>query len=263
VPKFAANLSMMFQEAAFLDRFAAAAAAGFPAVEYLFPYEVPAAQIGKRLVQHGLTQALFNLPPGDWGAGERGLAALPGREAEFIAGAERALEYALATGCKRVHAMAGLWPSDCDKSKGEAIYVANLRQAADLLASHGITLLIEPINLRDMPGYFLTTTGQALAILDRVERDNVKLQLDLYHCQIMEGDLAIHIRRLFGRYAHIQIAGVPERHEPSRGEINYSYLFDLLDEIGYDGWIGCEYRPAAGTLAGLGWAQRWGIGATS
>src|ERR1700694_662904 len=173
MPKFAANLSMMFQETAFLDRFAAAAAAGFPAVEYLFPYEVPAAQISKRLAQHDLTQALFNLPPGDWGAGERGLAALPGREAEFIAGAERALEYALATGCTRVHAMAGLWPTVRDKSEGEAVYVANLRRAADLLASHSIILLIEPINLRDMPGYFLNTTGQALAILDRVGRDNV------------------------------------------------------------------------------------------
>jgi hydroxypyruvate isomerase len=263
MPKFAANLSMMFQEAAFLDRFAAAAAAGFRAVEYLFPYEVPAAQISRQLEQHGLTQALFNLPPGDWRAGERGLASLPGREADFIAGAERALEYALATGCKRLHAMAGLWPADRDKSKGETVYVANLRRAADLVAPHGIAVLIEPINLRDMPGYFLNTTGQALAILDRVERDNVKLQLDLYHCQITEGDLAIHIRRLFGRYAHVQIAGVPERHEPDRGEINYSYLFDLLDEIGYDGWIGCEYRPAAGTLAGLVWARGWGIGAAS
>jgi hydroxypyruvate isomerase len=261
VPKFAANLSMMFQEVTFLDRFAAAAAAGFPAVEYLFPYEVPAAQIGKQLAQHGLKQALFNLPPGDWGAGERGLAALPGREAEFIAGAKRALEYALATSCKRVHAMAGLWPSDLDRSNGEAVYVANLRRAADLLAPHGITLLIEPINLRDMPGYFLNTTGQALAILDRVERDNVKLQLDLYHCQIMEGDLAVHIRRLFGRYAHVQIAGVPERHEPDRGEVNYAYLLDLLDELRYDGWVGCEYRPANGTLAGLRWARRWGVGA--
>jgi len=263
MPNFAANLSMMFQEFAFLDRFEAAAAAGFRAVEYLFPYDVPMAEIGKRLAQHGLTQALFNLPPGDWNAGERGLAALPGREGDFMAAAERALRYALATGCKRLHAMAGLWPAERDKGAGEAVYIANLRGAADLVRPHGITLLIEPINLRDMPGYFLTTTGQAMAIIDQVERDNVKLQLDLYHCQIMEGDLAVHIRRLLGRYGHVQIAGVPERHEPDRGEINYAYLFDLLDAVGYDGWIGCEYRPAAGTLAGLGWARRWGIGAGS
>jgi hydroxypyruvate isomerase len=263
MPKFAANLSMMFQEVAFLDRFEAAAAAGFRAVEYLFPYEVPAAEIAKRLKQHGLVQALFNLPPGDWAAGERGLAALPGREADFMAGAERALGYALETGCKHLHVMAGLWPAGRDKSAGKPVYVANLRRAADLARPHGIKLLIEPINLRDIPGYFLNTSGQAIDIIDQVERDNVKLQLDLYHCQIMEGDLAVHIRRLHGRYAHVQIAGVPERHEPDRGEINYAYLFELFDEVGYDGWIGCEYRPAAGTLAGLGWARRWGIAAGS
>jgi 2-dehydrotetronate isomerase len=206
-----------------------------------------------------LTLALFNLPPGDWAAGERGIGALPGREAAFMAGVERALGYALATGCKRIHALSGLWPEARPKAEGEAVYVANLRRAADLVAPHGISLLIEPINPRDIPGYFLNTTTQAIAILDRVERANVKLQLDLYHCQIMEGDLAIHLRRLAGRYAHIQIAGVPDRHEPDRGEVNYAYLFDLLDELGYDGWVGCEYRPAAGTLAGLGWARRWGI----
>ncbi len=260
MPNFAANLSMMFQEWAFFDRFAAAAEAGFRGVEFLFPYEVPAGEIAARLKRHGLTQALFNLPPGNWAAGERGLAALPGREAEFAAGLEQALDYAKATGCRRLHVMAGISPAGRARSEGEAVYIANLRHAAERVAPLGITLLIEPINTRDIPGYFLNTTRQALAIIDQVGRDNLRLQLDLYHCQIMEGDLAIHIRELAGRYAHVQIAGVPERHEPDRGEINYPYLFDLLDKVGYDGWVGCEYRPANGTLAGLGWARRWGIG---
>ena len=260
MPKLAANLSFLFQELPFLDRFAAAAEAGFRGVEFLFPYDTPAAEIAERLERCGLTQALFNLPPGNWAAGERGLGALPGREADFLDGVRQALGYALATRCTRLHAVAGLWPANEPRSAGEEVFVANLRRAADLVAPHGITLLIEPINPRDIPGYFVNTTAQALAIIDRVERANVKLQLDLYHCQIMEGDLAIHIRELAGRYAHIQIAGVPERHEPDRGEINYPYLFDLLDGIGYDGWVGCEYRPLAGTRAGLGWARRWGVG---
>jgi 2-dehydrotetronate isomerase len=260
MPRFAANLSFLFTELPFLDRFAAAAEAGFPGVECLFPYETPTAAIAERLDRCGLTLALFNLPPGDLAAGERGFGALPGREREFIAGVERALAYARATGCTRLHALSGVWPADRPRADGEAVLVANLRRAADLLAPHGIDLLIEPINRRDVPGYFLNTTDQALAILDRVGRDTVRLQLDLYHCQIMEGDLANHLRRLAGRYAHLQIAGVPERHEPDRGEVDYSYLFEVVDALGYDGWIGCEYRPAAGTLAGLGWARRWGIG---
>ncbi len=260
MPKLAANLSFLFQELPFLDRFAAAAEAGFRGVEFLFPYDTPAPEIAERLECCGLTQALFNLPPGNWAAGERGLGALPGREADFLAGVRQALGYALAMGCTKLHAVAGLWPANEPRSVGEEVFVANLRRAADLVAPHGITLLIEPINPRDIPGYFVNTTAQALAIIDRVERANVKLQLDLYHCQIMEGDLAIHIRELAGRYAHIQIAGVPERHEPDHGEINYPYLFDLLDGIGYDGWVGCEYRPVAGTRDGLGWARRWGVG---
>lgn len=261
MPKLAANLSMMFQEIEFLDRFALAAAAGFKGVEYLFPYDFPAAEIAARLQEHRLTQALFNLPPGDWSKGERGLAALPGRAQDFMAGLERALDYALATGCKRLHVMAGLWPEGRDRGEGTAVYAQNLRRAADRAAGHGVTLVIEPINTRDIPGYFLSTTSQAMAVLKEVARDNVKLQLDLYHCQIMEGDLAMHVRRLAGAYAHVQIAGVPERHEPDRGEVNYAYLLDLLDEVGYEGWVGCEYRPAGETRAGLGWAQRWGIGA--
>jgi hydroxypyruvate isomerase len=260
MPKLAANLSMMFQEVPFLDRFAVAAAAGFAGVEYLFPYDFPAAEIAERLKHHRLSQALFNLPPGDWRNGERGTAALPGRESEFMAGLEQALDYARVIGCKHLHAMAGLWPSGRDRREGLATYVANLQRAADRAADHGITLLIEPINSRDMPGYFLTTSGQAMRVLEEVRRDNVRLQLDLYHCQIMEGDLATHIRALAGRYAHVQIAGVPERHEPDRGEVNYAYLLELLDEVGYAGWVGCEYRPAADTRQGLGWAQRWGVG---
>lgn len=260
MPKLAANLSMMFQEVPFLDRFAMAAAAGFAGVEYLFPYDFSAAEIAARLKHHRLIQVLFNLPPGDWSNGERGTAALPGRESEFMTSLECALDYARSTGCKHLHAMAGLWPSDRDRREGLAIYVANLRRAADRAAHHGITLLIEPINSRDMPGYFLATSGQAMRVLEEVGRDNVRLQLDLYHCQIMEGDLATHIRALAGRYAHVQIAGVPERHEPDRGEVNYAYLLELLDEVGYAGWVGCEYRPAAETRKGLGWARRWGIG---
>ena len=255
MPRLAANLSWLFTEVPFLDRFEAAAAAGFRAVEFLQPYEFPPAEIAARLERHGLEHVLFNLPAGDAQKGERGLAALPGREAEFMRNVERALDYAKATGCKRIHALAG----NAAGGEAEAAYVANLRTAADFLAPHGASLLIEPLNSRDAPGYFLSTTGAALRILDRVGRDAVSLQLDLYHCQIMEGDLARHIRELAGRFAHVQIAGVPERHEPDTGEVNYGYVLDLLDATGYSGWVGCEYRPKAGTLAGLGWARRWGV----
>lgn len=258
MPKLAANLSMLFQEVPFLDRFAAAAACGFKGVEFLFPYEHPPEEIGARLKQHRLTQALFNLPPGDWAKGERGMAAIPGREEEFMATLERALRYARATDCRTLHVMAGIWPAGRDKREGGETYVANLRRAADRAAKEGITLVIEPLNTRDMPGYFIATTAEAIAFIDRVGRDNLKLQFDLYHCQIMEGDLATHARRLAGRYGHVQIAGVPERHEPDRGEVNYAYLLPLLDEVGYGGWVGCEYRPAGETRAGLGWAARWG-----
>lgn len=262
MPRLAANLSFLFQELPFLDRFAAAAEAGFRGVECLFPYDTPAAAIAERLERCGLTQVLLNLPPGDMAVGERGLGALPGREADFMAAVDTALAYARATGCRRLHVLSGLWPADRPKEEGAAVLAANLRCAAERVAALGITLLIEPINTRDLPGYFLNTTTEALAILDRVASENVKLQLDLYHCQIMEGDLAGHLRRLAGRYAHIQIAGVPDRHEPDRGEVNYSDLLELLDTLGYDGWVGCEYRPAAGTLAGLGWARRWGVAAS-
>jgi hydroxypyruvate isomerase len=260
MPKLCANLHFLFQEVPFLERFAAAAHSGFRGVECLFPYEAPAGAIAERLKAHGLALALFNMPPGDREQGERGLGALPGRERDFMAGLERALDYALATGGRRIHVLSGLWPEGRDKAEGAAVLVANLRRAADRVGPHGIELLIEPINSRDIPGYFLNTPVQAVAILDQVQRPNVRLQLDLYHCQIMAGDLASHIRRLLPLIAHIQIAGVPDRHEPDRGEVNFAYLLDLLDDLGYDGWVGCEYRPTAGTVAGLGWARRWGVG---
>jgi 2-dehydrotetronate isomerase len=259
VPKFAANLSFIFQEVGFLDRFAAAAACGFEAVEYLTPYEYPPDVIAGQLNRHGLVQALFNMPPGDWAAGERGIGALAGREQEFRDGVETALLYAKATKCRLLHAMAGVLPAGRDPAEAEQVYLGNLRSAADRLAAANLTLVIEPINTRDIPGYFLNTTTQAMAIIERVGRANLKLQLDLYHVQIMEGDLAHRIRALAGHYPHVQIAGNPGRHEPDVGEINYPFLFDLLDELGYAGWIGCEYRPKGQTKAGLGWARPYGI----
>jgi len=261
MPNFAANLNFLFQELPLLERFAAAAGAGFRGVELLFPYDQPAAAIAEQLERHGLELALLNAPTGDR-PGDRGVAAQPGREAEFMAGLERALAYAAATRCRRIHVLSGLWPAERPKAEGDAVLVANLRRAAALAAAQDVRLLIEPINPGDLAGYFLNTPSHAVSILDRVAHGGVELQLDLYHCQIVAGDLANHLRRLFGRYGHIQIAGVPERHEPDRGEVNYPYLFELLDALGYQGWVGCEYRPAKGTLAGLGWARRWGIGAS-
>lgn len=255
MPRFAANLSMMYTEHDFLDRFAAAAKDGFQAVEYLFPYDHPAAEIRQRLDAHGLTQALFNAPPGDWAAGERGIAALPGRETEFRNAFAKALEYAAVIGNDRVHVMAGLVPADADRARCRAVYLVNLAYAAASAAAHGITVLIEPINTRDMPGYFLNRQDDAQAICQQVGAANLKVQFDCYHCQIVEGDIAKKLERDFGGIGHIQIAGVPERHEPDIGELNYPYLFDVIDRLGYTGWIGCEYRPRAGTSEGLGWLK--------
>lgn len=258
MPRFAANLSMMYTEHAFLDRFEAAARDGFTAVEYLFPYEHSASDLASLLKAHGLHQVLFNTPPGDWSAGERGLACLPDRQAEFRDGIARALEYAQALDCPRIHVMAGIAPSGCDRSAMRRAYVANLQWAADRAAPVGVDLLIEPINTRDMPGFFLNRQDEAHAVIADVGAPNLKVQMDLYHCQIVEGDVAMKLRRYLptGRVGHLQIAGVPERHEPDVGELNHDYLFGVIDELGFDGWVGCEYRPRGSTPAGLGWLGR-------
>lgn len=265
MPRFAANLSMMYTELPFLDRFAAAAADGFGGVEYLFPYDFPAADLRARLDEHGLTQVLFNAPPGDFEAGERGIAALPGREKEFRAGFATALSYAAELGCAQVHVMAGLAPEHVSADELRSTYVANLTWAAAAAADAGRDVLIEPINQRDIPGYVLNRQTDAHAIVAEVGADNLKVQLDLYHCQIVEGDLAVTIRRDVptGRVAHVQIAGVPDRHEPDLGEVNYAYLFGILDELGFPGWVGCEYRPRAGTSDGLGWLRAARAGSTT
>ena len=263
MPRFAANLSMLYTELPFLDRFAAAAQDGFEAVEYLFPYDFTAAEIAERLKDNGLTQALFNLPPGDWAVGERGMACHPGREAEFAASVATALAYAQATGCQRLHAMAGLKPTGVDDAALRATYAGNLRAAAAQLAPHGITLLIEPINTRDMPGYFLNYQQQAHDVLVEVGAANLQVQMDFYHCQIMEGDLSARLQKHLAGVGHLQIAGVPDRHEPDTGEVNYPHLFALIDALGYTGFVGCEYRPQAGTSEGLGWLRRYQASSTS
>ena len=253
---------MLYPEHDFLDRFEAAARDGFKAVEYLFPYAFPAAEIAARLKAHGLQQVLFNAPPGDWDAGERGLACLPGREAEFREGFAQALTYAAALGCPRVHVMAGLLPAGADRAAFYPTYVSNLRWAAGEAAKQGVNVLIEPINTRDIPGFFLNRQDHAHQVIADVGAANLKVQMDLYHCQIVEGDLAMKLRQYLptGNVGHIQIAGVPQRHEPDLGELNYPYLFSVLDELGFDGWVGCEYRPKlgtqpGGTSAGLGWLK--------
>jgi hydroxypyruvate isomerase len=246
----------MFNEVPFLDRFAAAAEAGFKAVEYLFPYDYPAEVIQARLSEHGLENVLFNMPPGDWAAGERGITCIPGREREFQAGVEKAIQYARRFGTRRLHAMAGIAPPDAARARCQAALIANLKFAAEKLAPHGIILLLEAINTRDMPGFFVATQAESYAACADVGAANIRMQMDCYHMQVMEGDLATKLRRYAPHCGHIQIAGAPERHEPDTGEINYDYLFRLLDEIGYDGWLGCEYRPAAGTVEGLGWFRR-------
>lgn len=261
MPHFAANLTTMYTEHSFLDRFAAAAQDGFQAVEFLFPYEYPAAVLAALLKEHGLKQVLFNAPPGDWQAGERGITALPGREAEFREGFLRALDYAQALGCPRIHAMAGIAPAGAERQRMRATYLANLAWAAGQTDNSGVDVLIEPIAARNMPGYFLNRQEDGHAIARESGKTNVKVQMDLFHCQVEEGDLATKIRAYLAgpgqsRVGHFQIAGVPERHEPSAGEVNYEYLFELIDSLGYQGWVGCEYIPAAGTSAGLGWLKK-------
>ncbi|PUA20477.1 2-oxo-tetronate isomerase [Glaciimonas sp. PCH181] len=261
MPRFAANLTMMYTEYAFLDRFEAAAKDGFKAVEFLFPYEYPAIELKARLQGNGLTQALFNAPPGDWAGGERGIASLPGREEEFKRSIDLALEYARVLGNDKLHVMAGLIQPDQDRARHRAVYLENLAYAAGRIAADDITLVIEPINTRDIPGFFLNRQDDAQGICAEVGVDNLQVQFDLYHCQIVEGDLAVKLKRdmvrMHGGIGHIQIAGVPDRHEPDLGEINYGYLFELIDQLGYEGWVGCEYRPKGRTSDGLGWMREW------
>ena len=282
MPRFAANLSLLYTELPFLDRFEAAARDGFEAVEYLFPYAFDLAELLARLKANGLQQVLFNAPPGGtdapgidaaWAAGARGTASVPGREAEFRAGVELALRYADALDCPRIHCMAGLLSESAagadQKSAARSVYVSNLRWAATEAAKSGRTILIEPINPRDMPRFFLNRQDDAHAVVQEVGAPNLQVQMDLYHCQIVEGDVAMKLRQYLptGRVGHLQIAGVPERHEPDVGELNCAYLFEVIDEVaaqcGWQGWVGCEYRPRlgaepGGTSRGLGWRPRAG-----
>ncbi|MCY1237632.1 2-oxo-tetronate isomerase [compost metagenome] len=251
MPVFAANLTMMFNEWPFLDRFDAAADAGFAAVEYLFPYEAAPEAIAERLARNNLRQALFNLPPGDWAAGERGIAALPGRFDALKAGVERALDYAAATGVGRLHLMAGL--ADPNDEDAASSYRRSVVYVAGRLSEKGIDLLIEPINGRNMPGYFLHDFGAAERLIGELGLPNLKLQFDVYHRQIIHGDVVMALRRLMPITGHIQIASVPSRNEPDGEELNYPYLFGEIDRLGYDGFIGCEYIPGGHTLDGLGW----------
>jgi len=255
MPKLAANLTLLFNEVPFLERFAAAAKAGFKGVEYLFPYDFPKDQLAEQLEKHKLVQVLHNLPAGDWAAGERGIACHPGRGDEFRSGVERAIAYAKALNCRQVNCLAGIRPNRLDPNDAREIFIANLQYAAPRLAAEGIRLLIEPINTRDIPGFLLNHTQQAVDIIKAVGSDNLFLQHDIYHMQIMEGDLAPTIEKHLARIAHMQLADTPGRNEPGTGEINYGFLLPHLDRLGYTGWIGCEYKPKAGTEAGLGWAQ--------
>ena len=254
---FAANLTMMFNEVDFLDRFAAAAEAGFKGVEYLFPYDYEPAQLAELLERHNLAQVLHNLPAGDWAAGERGIACHPDRVGEFQEGVGKAIEYATALNCPQVNCLAGVAPDGVSAEDMDAVLVSNLSYAAEQLAAAGVRLVIEPINTIDIPGFTLNYPEQARDLIERVGSDNLFLQHDLYHMQIMQGDLARNIERNMDIIRHIQIADNPGRHEPGSGEINYPYLFGYLDEIGYDGWIGCEYVPATTTTKGLGWIKSY------
>jgi hydroxypyruvate isomerase len=254
MPRFAANLTMLFNERPFLDRFEAAAAAGFKAVEFLFPYDFEPAQVADKLRSNGLQLVLHNLPAGNWAVGERGIACLPDRVEEFRAGVATAIRYAKALGVGQLNCLAGIAPAGVEPARLRDTFVANLSFAADELKKAGLRLLIEPINTYDIPGFYLNRSAQALEIMSVVGSDNLFLQYDIYHMQRMEGELAATMRKHLPKIAHIQLADNPGRNEPGTGEINYPYLFRLLDEIGYTGWIGCEYKPAAGTEAGLGWA---------
>ena len=255
MPKFCANLTMLWNELDFTDRFAAAARAGFKGVEYLFPYDHDKNRLAEQLRQHRLTQVLHNLPAGNWAQGERGIACHPRRVAEFQDGVGKAIEYAQALGCKQVNCLAGIRPSQVDPGLARETYIRNLQFAAPLLHDAGIKLLIEPVNTRDIPGFFLNNSKQAFDIIKAVGSDNLFLQYDIYHAQVMEGDLARTIEANLALIPHMQLADNPGRNEPGTGEINYPFLFQHIDRVGYGGWIGCEYKPKTTTDAGLGWVR--------
>lgn len=255
MPKFSANLSMMFTEVAFLDRFAAAASSGFKAVEFMFPYDFDKAAIAEALAANRLTLVLHNLPAGDWAAGERGIACHPSRVAEFRDGVGRAIDYARALHCAKLNCLVGVLPPGVSAGQVHETMIGNLRFAANALHEAGIGMVIEPVNTRDVPGFAVSRTAQALAIIDEVGSNNLKLQYDIYHAQVMEGDLTPTLVSHIGRIGHIQVADNPGRHEPGTGEINFPYLFDRIDELGYSGFIGCEYKPLHATTDGLGWLQ--------
>jgi hydroxypyruvate isomerase len=256
MPKFAANLTMLFNETPFLDRFSRAKLGGFTAVEFLFPYAFNANEIQSQLDSNALTLVLHNLPAGDWEAGERGIACHPDRVDEFKDGVSRAIEYAQILGVSQLNCLAGIAPEGLDPQLLRNTFIGNLQYAATELKKANLKLLIEPINTFDIPSFFLTSTKQAIDILDEVGADNAYLQYDIYHAQRMEGELSITIQKHLHRIAHIQLADNPGRNEPGTGEINYAYLFKLLDRIGYQGWIGCEYKPLTTTEAGLGWIKQ-------
>ena len=261
MPRFAANLTSMYNEYEFYERFEAAAKDGFKAVEFLFPHGYTANDLRDRLQSNGLTQVAFTAASGDWAKGERGVASLPGHEDEFKRSIDAALEYGTVLGTEKLHVMAGLIGPEQDRTRHRDVYLQNLSYGAQQLAAHGITLLIEPISTHHLPGFFLSRQEEAQAICAEVGAENLRVQFDLYHCQMVEGDLANKLKRDMVRphagIGHIQIAGVPDRHEPDLGEVNYEYLFGLVDKLGYTGWIGCEYRPKAGTSDGLGWLKPW------
>jgi len=259
MPKFAANLSWLFTNLDFKDRFAAAAGAGFTGVECLFPYDHAAAEVAELLHANGLEQVLINAPPGDWDSGERGIGCLPGRHDDFRRSVEQALAYAKRIECPRIHVMAGAVPDGVDPKKMQDQFIENLSFAADICGRAGVRVLIEPINTVDMPGYFLCHPDQAVAIIDEVASPHLALQFDIYHVAMMGLDIARHIKRHLPRVAHFQIAGMPGRNEPVGGDIDYPALFDLIDGLEYDGWVGCEYRPRESTLDGLGWLRDQGV----
>jgi len=255
MPHFAANLTMLFNEVSFLDRFKEAADQGFRAVELLFPYKFDVQDIKQRLHENNLELVLFNMPPGDWDAGDRGMAAIPEKKNAFKESVSIALSYAIELSCDRLHVMAGLGPETANLLDMKNCYIENLQYAADKCAEHDITIMIEPLNNRDVPEYFLKNTDQARQIIQQVDRPNIGLQLDFYHLQITEGDLERKFQALLDITDHIQIAGVPGRHEPSIGEINYTHIFKLIDQSKYEGWIGCEYKPKTSTKGGLDWLK--------